>query len=250
VRVTALKAVVAVSALFGLGLGASHANGRLDRREFCFTRAVFSGYYFSSYGPHAWTVDYPKADRQLMIGIRRLAKLLDASGEENAVRLDDPNLDRFPFIYAVEVGHMSLTEAEVQGLRRYLHAGGFLFVDDFWGSQEWQIFESQMRRVLPGSQIVELPLSHPLFSTFYEIKEILQVPNVGNAKIGQSWEKDGYEAHCRGIFDERGRLMMLINWNTDLGDAWEWADDPEYPVKYSAFAYQLGVNAILYAMSH
>jgi hypothetical protein len=151
----------------------------------------------------------------------------------------------------LEVGYMQLTPAEVEGLRDYLAAGGFLFVDDFWGQYEWENFEWEIHKVLPGSEIVELSTDHPLFETFYDINEILQVPNVGNARNGYSTgEKGGDVPHVRAIFDETERLVVLINWNTDLGDAWEWAEDPYYPLTYSNYAYQLAVNAIIYAMSH
>jgi hypothetical protein len=219
-----------------------------ERREFHFTRAVYTGFY--GYFGRSWSTDYPKADRQFMTGVRRLLTHLDASELENPIRLEDPDLRRYPLLYAVEVGHMSLTEPEVEGLRHYLQAGGFLVVDDFWGTQEWEQFEGEIRRVLPGCQIVDLPPDHPLFSAFYDIKELLQVPNVYNASIGRTSEKDGYTPFCRGIFDEKGRLMVVINANTDLGDAWEWAEVPEYPLKYSTFAYQMGVNLIVYGMSH
>ena len=138
----------------------------------------------------------------------------------------------------------------MEGLRDYLHAGGFLFIDDFWGTYEWENFEWEIHKVLPGSEIVELPADHPLFSTFYVIDEILQVPNVGNARRGITSEQDGYVPYVRAIFDDEDRLMVLINWNTDLGDAWEWAEDPFYPLTYSNYAYQMAVNAIIYAMSH
>ncbi len=216
--------------------------------EFYFTRAVYSGIrrgFFES-----WRVDYPKADRQFLIGLRRLTNI-NAYEFENPVRLDDPNLRRFPFLYALEVGYMSLAEAEVSGLRDYLLAGGFLLIDDFWGTLEWENFESEMKRVLPGYAIVDLPLDHPLLSSFYEILEITQVPNVQQGIIGgPTWERDGYRPALRGIIDDKGRLMVVINWNTDLGDAWEWAKNTFYPLKYSNFAYQLGINAIIYAMSH
>jgi len=108
-----------------------------------------------------------------------------------------------------------------------------------------------MARVLPGRPIVDLPLDHPLFSTVYEIDELLQVPGVRNVRYGgRTWERDGVTPACRGIFDDAGRLVVLVNWNTDLGDAWEWAEDPYYPLRYSTFAYQLGINAIVYGMSH
>jgi len=166
------------------------------------------------------------------------------------VALDDPELRRFPFLYAVEVGRMALTEAEVDGLRGYLLAGGFLVVDDFWGTREWENFESEMRRVLPERAIVELPQDHPLLNTFYGIDSIVQVPNVGNGmRGGPTWERDGYVPHLRAIFDDGGRLMVLISWNSDLGDAWEWAENPHYPLPYSNYAISLGVNLVLYGMS-
>ena len=96
----------------------------------------------------------------------------------------------------------------------------------------------------------QLSLDHPVFHAFYDIREILQVPNVYQARGGPTHELDGYNPHVRGIFDDQGRLMVLINWNTDLGDAWEWADNPRYPLRYSTYAYELGINFVIYAMSH
>jgi len=223
----------------------SPSSGPAGHTEFYFTRAVYTAYRSRN-----WAIDYPKADRQLMVGVRRLLTHLDASPDIHPVPLDDPDLNRFPFLYAVEVGHMALTEPEVLGLRRYLHAGGFLVVDDFWGTREWANFESEIRQVLPGCTIVELPKDHPVFSAFYDIREFYQVPNVGNAQTGHTWEKDGFVPYYRGIFDDKGRLIVAINHNTDLGDAWEWAEVPEYPLKYSTFAYQMAVNLIVYSMSH
>jgi hypothetical protein len=220
-----------------------------DRREFHFTRAIYNGYGFG-FSRRRWATDYPKADRQFVMGVHRLLSHLDLSEHENPVRLDDPELRRFPFLYAVEVGYMSLSDSEVEGLRSYLRAGGFLVVDDFWGTDEWAQFEGEIRRVLPGCRIVDLPRDHPILSAFYDVKEILQVPNIGNAMRGETSEKDGYTPLLRGIFDDKGHLMVAINANTDLGDAWEWAERPEYPLKYSTFAYQMGVNFIVYGMSH
>jgi hypothetical protein len=222
-------------------------------REFYFTRAVYTtGFrrgrwerYFES-----WSVDFPKADRQFLIGLRRLTNI-DAYEMENPVRLDDPNLRNFPFLYMLEVGYMSMTDEEVAGLREFLLAGGFLLVDDFWGTLEWWNFEEEMKRVLPEHRIVDIPVDHPLMSVFYDIDELVQVPNVGQGRSGgPTWERDGYRPALRGVYDEKGRLMVAINWNTDLGDAWEWAEDPFYPLRFSNFAYQMGVNSIVYAMSH
>ena len=217
---------------------------------FYWTRAVYSGGRGGWWGGGAWATDFPKGDRQFLVVLRRLVRL-DAFPLENAVSLADPELRRFPLVYAVEVGYMDLTQEEVHGLRDYLNAGGMMVVDDFWGSREWAQFEYNMRRVLPGRPIVELPPEHPMFTTFYDITEIKQVPNVRQAaRGGPTWERDGYEPHVRAILDDRGEIMVLINWNTDLGDAWEWAEDPRYPLEYSTYAYEIGANLVVYGMSH
>jgi hypothetical protein len=220
-------------------------------REFYFTRAIYSSYRGRGYwGRGSWSTDFPKADRQFLIVVRRLLGL-DAYEYENAVSLADPEIRRYPFLYALEVGRMALTEEEIHGLRGYLEAGGFLVIDDFWGTREWEVFEYNIRRVLPGREMVELPLTHELFRAFYEITDLKQVPNVNQGRFGgPTWERDGYEPKVLGIFDDHGRLMVVINWNTDLGDAWEWAEDPFYPLEYSTFAYEMGANMIVYGMSH
>ena len=218
--------------------------------EFYFTRAAYSpgGGGWGRRG-NSWATDYPKSDRQFVTVLKRLTNL-DAFDYENAVLLTDPSIRRYPFLYALEVGYMSLSEEEVTGLRDYLEAGGFLVIDDFWGTREWAVFEWNMKRVLPEHPIIDLDLEHPVFSTFYEIDEILQVPAYGRYWGGRTSERDGYVPYVKGIEDHDGRLMVMINWNTDLGDAWEWAEQPDYPLQYSTFAFQMGVNMIVYAMSH
>lgn len=227
--------------------------------EFYFTRAIYSDwrgggrrYGEGRFSGGSWSVDYPEADQHFTIVARRLGNL-DAYEGQNAVALDDPELRRFPFLYALEVGRgggMNLSDAEVRGLRDYLTAGGFLVIDDFWGTRDWANFEREITRVLPGRPIVDIPMDHTLFRIFYDIEEILQVPSINNARRGQTWEQDGYVPHVRGIFDDQGRPMVVINWNTDLGDAWEWADDPWYPLTYSTFAFEMGMNMVMYAMTH
>lgn len=230
-------------------LAGSH---RTDPRahSFYFTRVAYSsGGGWWNRG-RAWRTDFPKADRQFLVVLRRVLGI-DAYPAEHPILLENPEIRRFPFLYAVEVGYMDLTEPEARNLREYLLAGGFLVIDDFWGSVQWANFERNIQRVLPGYEIVDLPMDHPIFTTFYRIEEILQVPSINNfLGTGQTSEQDGYEPYVKGIFDDRGRLMVVINWNTDLGDAWEWAEQPDYPLKYSTFAYQMGVNFIVYAMSH
>lgn len=218
--------------------------------EFYFTRAIYSGGGGRRGWGRSWRTDYPKADLQFISILQRVTNL-DVYAGQNAIRLDDPNLRRFPFLYALEVGSMMMTEEEVAGLRAYLKAGGFLVIDDFWGTWEWQNFEMEIGRVLPERRIVDLPIDHPIFSIVYDIDEIVQVPAINNAIYGgRTWERDGYVPETRAIFDDDGRMMVMINWNTDLGDAWEWADNPYYPLKYSTYAFQMGVNFIVYAMTH
>ncbi len=223
-------------------------------REFYFSRTIYTDYgrgFRRRRGRGSWATDYPRADQIFLSFIDRLLPNLDAYEREHTIRLDDPEVRSFPYLYMLEVGRMGLTEPEIVGLRGYLLAGGFLVIDDFWGSREWANFEYQMQLVLPGYEIVDLPLDHPIFTTFYEIDEIMQIPNVRQGvRGGPTHERDGYIPMVKGIHDELGRLMVVINWNTDLGDAWEWADDPYYPIKYSTYAYEMGVNMIVYAMSH
>ena len=216
------------------------------RSEFYFTRGVYSSPWRRNL---SWQTDFPKADRQLMAAVNTLVDM-SASERENAVRLDDPDLRRFPFLYILEIEGMSLTPPEVEGLRNYLRAGGFLVVDDFWGSWALADLEREMRRVLPEYSIVEIPSDHPIFNTVYRIEEIIQVPAFGRYYGGRTSECYGCEAFARGIFDDEGRLMVIINGNTDLGDAWEWFERPEYPLQFSSFAVQMGVNFVIYSMSH
>jgi Domain of unknown function (DUF4159) len=223
-------------------------------REFYFTRGVFTswgrGFGFGR-GRPAWSTDYPRADEIFLSFLDRLLGSLDAFEQPHPVRFDDPNLRRYPFLYALEVGRMDLTPQEITALHDYLMAGGFLVIDDFWGSDQWTNFEQQMSLILPGYEIIDLPLDHPIFTSFYDIGEIIQVPNVRNGRLGgPTSEGDGIIPMVKGILHDSGELMVVINWNTDLGDAWEWADDPYYPLKYSTYAYQMGVNMIVYGMSH
>lgn len=227
-----------------------HSPNSLPPHSFYFTRAAYSGGGRGWRSINSWATDYPKADQQFLVVLQRLANI-DAYPMDNAVSLDDPDLWRFPFLYALEVGFMDLTPTEVEGLRNYLLSGGFLMIDDFWGTSQWRNFEYQMGRVLPEYPIVELPMDHPIFSAMYTIDEIIQVPTVDRGISGApTFEQDGIVPHARGIFDDKGRLMVMINWNTDIGDAWEHAEHPLYPLRFSTYAFEIGTNAIIYSMTH
>jgi hypothetical protein len=197
------------------------------RWPFYWTRAMYSGNGYRGGGYGSWAVDFPKSDQQFLIVIKRLVRL-NAYGWENPVGLWDPDLRKFPLIYMLEVGGMYLTEEEVVGLRGYLEAGGFVIVDDFWGPRQWDNFLWNMRRVFPDRTFVDIDLDHPIYSAYYDIERVEQVPAINNVI----------------------RRMMMVNFNTDLGDAWEWAESPAYPLELSTYAYQMGANMIVYAMSH
>lgn len=219
-------------------------------RGFYFTRGRYSGGGSGISG--SWATDFEKADRQFLVVLNRIMDI-DAFPCENPVELDDPALRQFPFLYMVEVGNMSLGSSEVEGLREYLLAGGFLIVDDFWGEAEWGNFAWEIQQVLPDHEIVDIPLDHLIFRIVYPIEEILQVPCTCNTGGGPAFygENGGDTPYLRGIFDKvTGRLMVVMSVNSDLGDAWEWAEDPSYPWDRSNYAFQLALNLITYAMTN
>ena len=217
------------------------------KNEYTFARLVYSGGQGWRYD--SWTTDAPKADVTFVAGIKRLTNL-DVRDSAFYIPLTSKEIFKYPFLYAVEVGYLRLSKEEADVLREYLQRGGFLVVDDFHGTYEWANFESQIREVFPKCKIEDLPLSHPIFHCFFDIEELIQVPGIQFLYTGRKYERDGYDPRFRGVFDESGRLVVMVNFNSDLGDAWEWADFPPYPEQYSSTAYRLGINYIIYSMTH
>lgn len=219
--------------------------------EFTFVRTVYRSPY-SGWGGGSWAVDFPEADEHLIGGIRDWTPTrLNISTRTEQVPIMDERLFDFPLIYFVEPGFLELSEEEAARLREYIARGGFLFLDDFHGEYEWQNVQEQLQRVLPEHEVKDLPLDHPLFHCYWDIDEVLQVPGMGSWFYhGVTHEKGGVVPHYMGIEDTSGRLVVFIARNCDLGDAWEHIDDPRYPVKYGLAAYKLGINVIIYAMSH
>jgi len=226
----------------------------IPSHEFYFTRGIYTDEFgMGNQQSGSWSIDYPEADQHFASLLSRLSNV-NSSLDENAVLLTDPELLNLPFIYALEVGTMQLGDAEIEALRNYLLSGGFLLIDDFWGSWAWENLVDQMKLVFPDRAISDIPRTHTLFNLVYDVTEVMQVPNYRNGidfeRTGITHEDDGVEPHVRGIFDDAGRIMVLINWNTDLGDAWEWADHPDYPFQFTTYAAKLGVNIVVYAMTH
>jgi hypothetical protein len=198
-----------------------------------------------------WATDYPGADCKYMGGIHRLTGL-PVYTHPNIVEIMDPDLFKFPYVYIVEPGGMFLSDKEAERLREFFARGGFLHVDDFWGLQQKANFVEQMRKVFPDKSLEVLPLTHEVFHTFYDINEILQIPNQGNGCYGGPyWEQpDDKEPRIYGISDDHGRLQVVVTYNSDLGDAWEYMDLACYPQKLTGQAYRLGLNFMIYAMTH
>ena len=201
-------------------------------------------------GSTSWTQDYPRADRHFLEALRRLTRI-HARSVEQPVNLDDPDdVYNWPWLYAVQVGEWQLTGAQAKTLREYLLRGGFFMCDDFWGTSEWAVFEQSMKRVFPDRPIVELENSDPIFHTLYDLDERFQVPGEWSIRWGRTYKCEGCEARWRGIYDDNGRLMVAICFNSDVGDSWEWADAPHYPERFSALGIRIGVNYVVYAMTH
>ncbi len=201
-------------------------------------------------GMSSWTIDYPRSDRHLAEEVRRLTRI-DARSVEQPVNLDDGDeVFYYPWLYAVEVGHWELTDSQALKLREYLLRGGFFMVDDFHGTREWAVFVASMRRVFPDRPIVEIPDNDPIFHTVFDLSDRFQVPGAQYIYSGRTFEFDGVQPHWRGIYDDKGRVMVAICFDMDLGDSWEHADNPEYPEKFSGMGMRIGINYIVYAMTH
>jgi len=219
--------------------------------EFHFARLVYdnaAGSRRAQRGGRAWSTDYADAEYHLIQGFKRLTRVnaqdVDYYGNGGRlIRLTDNRIFDYPWLYAVEVGQWYLSDTEVALLREYLDRGGFLLVDDFWGEHEWAIFLDSMLRVFPDRPIVDLPENHELMHIHFDLDQRTQIP-------GSNGQRPGTSPHWRAIFDEQGRVMVAINFNMDMGDAWEHADDPWYPQPMTAMAYRFAVNYLIYTMTH
>lgn len=201
-------------------------------------------------GATSWTQDYPRADRHFLMALRRLTRI-QARSVEQPVNLEwDDDVYNWPFLFAGEMGDWLLTPAQAAKLRDYLLRGGFLLLDDFWGTEEWERFEESMKLVFPDRPAVEIDDKDPIFHTVYDLDARYQVPGQWALRSGTTYRNDGATPRWRGIYDDRGRLMVAMYFNSDVGDSWEWADNPRYPEKYSALGIRLGVNCTIYSLTH
>jgi hypothetical protein len=237
----------------------SDAGSADAKHEFAWSRlrytaasGSFGGYGFGyGYRRGAWSRDYPKADIVFLAALRRLTRV-DARSYQQVVDLDSDAIFNFPFVYAVQVQTWSFSEAQAKRLREYLLKGGFLMVDDFHGTSDWESFLTGLRAVLPadGYPITDLNDDDEIFHVLYDIGHRFQVPGEQYVQTGRTYEKDGYVPKWRAIRDAKGRVIVAICHNMHLGDAWEWADDSEYPEPFASMAFRVGIDYVMYSMTH
>src|SRR4051794_7013806 len=231
-----------------------------EKTEFAFARLMFPPGPLNGYrgrdaewhqGISLWTQDYPRADRHFSQAVRRLTRIHTRSVEQ-PVNLEEGDAYDWPWLYAVQVGEWGLTDPQGKLLREYCLRGGFFLADDFHGLEEWNEFESRVKKAFPEYPIREIEDGDAIFHTVYDLNERYQLP--GQAHLRQGYKSQNgpssIGAHWRGIFDDKGRIMVAITYNSDVGDAWEFADDPWYPEKFSDLAIRVGVNYIVYSMTH
>ena len=260
-------------AVMGLAISAARGqdedfkNGRTDA-EFHFARMIYQdlrggggfggggfrrGFRRGGFGRGWWMQDWPEAETHLRQAVQRLTRIDD--GGSVTVDLHDGRVFDYPWLYATQVGYWDLSDDEIAMLREYLLRGGFLMTDDFWGDEEWQVFKDSMTRLFPDRPIVEIPGGNDaVLHVLYDIDSFTQIPGLRHLRYGYNPTTGRIpglpEPHWRGIYDDDGRLMVAINFNQDVGDAWEEADTPSYPEPMTALAYRVAINYIIYAMTH
>jgi hypothetical protein len=233
-----------------------------EKTEFEFARLMFPGGWNDGYqqtgrftgdyrlGLSLWTQDYPRADRHFSQAVKRLTRIHVRSVEQ-PVNLDEDEEYDLPWVYAVQVGEWGLTPKQGKEMREYLLRGGFFMADDFHGNVERKVFEDSMKLVFPDRPIVEIPSDDPIFHVIYDLNDRFQVVGHDHMRDGcKNCDDGGVGSRWKGIYDDKGRVMIAASYNSDLGDAWEWADDPYYPEKASSLAIRIGINYIVYAMTH
>jgi Domain of unknown function (DUF4159) len=230
-------------------------DARFAGLEWTFTRIIYQGSKLPGLSgcdtyDECWTIDYPAAEQNLSRRVKTVTAI--QVNDPIQIPIEDPALWTHPWIYLVEPGTWIPKDSEVEILREFLWRGGTMTFDDFHGPIEWANLERQLKRVFPDRQIIDLPPTHPIFSCFYKMDGFPQTPGLGSFLAGRTWEKGGYVAHLRAIEDDSGRAMVLINWNTDMGDGWEWSNAADYPgyVRFTAQAYRMEINEIIYSLTH
>jgi hypothetical protein len=201
-------------------------------------------------GGTSWAVDYPRGDRYQAMILRRLTTI-DVRSVEQPVNLEDgDDVFDWPYLMLGLPGYWDLTDEMVAKLREYLLRGGFIFVDSFYGEDQWQGFSDGVQRIFPEGRIVDLPADHPILRTVYHLDNKQTVPHFDEYSGRAGYLSGGSEPHWRAVLDEHDHVMMAIAFNNDVSDSFQWADDPRYPAEGAALGLRVAVNFAVYALSH
>jgi hypothetical protein len=222
-----------------------------QKAEWTFARFHYNvGNLFGGFrGFQRWAADYPKSDRQFVMGVRRLTRL-NARSVEQVVDAFSDDLYNWPWIYVEDPGGWRLSEEEAQRLHEYLLKGGFMFLDDSHGDFEWQNTTDGLHMIFPDRAVEDVPDDDVIFHITYDLSERFQIHGTRYIWGGRPYTPDSAVPQWRAIRDDKGRIMVAICHNSDVGDAWEWADSPRYPEREASLAYRIGINYIMYSMTH
>lgn len=225
----------------------NHPEARFSRRF------SFRGSLDWREGGTSWTQDYPRADRHFASALRRLTRVHARSVEQPVNPDDTDDIFNWPWLVAGEMGDWKLTAAQAKTIREYLLRGGFIYMDDFWGPEEWARFDESMKVVFPDRPTVDIDNKDSIFHVVYDLDDRYQILGMWALRgrggfMGQ--RAAGTVARWEGVYDDKNRLMLTMSFNSDVGDSWEFADDPTYPEKFSALGIRIGVNYVVYAMTH
>jgi hypothetical protein len=250
------------SAQFGRSVtrGVRMAPDDMPDRRFAICRIMFEQVRTGAVSGAGWRTDYPLGENNLMIRFAELTRArisMDSARRPNhwVVRLTDDALFNCPYVVASDVGTMGLSDEEIANFRKYLVKGGFLWVDDFWGDVGWEYWSRLILTILPGRTIEEVGANDPIFQGQFAVRRLIQVPNY------PSWSSSGGSTSELGelsrnfpyrvIRDDEGRIMVLMTHNNDLADSWEReGEDPVYFQTFSVEGYAIGINVLLYALTH
>lgn len=221
--------------------------GAWDEAEFAFARLRYRSFRDGWRGAR-WGIDANTSDRHFITALRRLTRV-DARSVEEIVDIESDDIYKWPWLYAVGIGDWRLSESHARRLKEYFARGGFFTVDDFHNEREWASFMVGLNQCLPGNVVEELEIEEPIFHLVYDLKRLTEIPGLNVVHAGL-WERGGVGQHYRAVLDHKRRIQVGIWFNMDLGDAWEWADNPEYPEVYASQAFRVGVNYVVYAMTH
>ena len=251
---------------FAFGDGEDVSIYGTDITEFTWLRGRYTNYGGSrsrGFGRRGgwWDTDYPDSDVNFLRGVQRYTNIDTNPRNHDSLELTDPRLFEHMFLYMnwkrVPIGSTfsgpNFTPEEIEALREFMFRGGFVMVDDFWGEEHLQDMQMEIGKIFPEKQLVQLDTNHEIFHIFFDINEVAQVPGrMVTWDMGGYFNLDdpNYPPAVYAVLDDDGRVMMVANYNTDLGDGWEHTFYEPYPTRYTNEAYKIGINFLIYAFSH